>query len=125
MNSHPQITEVEMDQIFQDAHQQLVFAQHKLLDPKIPHQIKVLSYIRICCIIIVNFRQLGLCVVPMLNYKTPYISLLGALHQRDIEWWNQCSITENGYLASSDPVIRDLVQPLNDLVARHVEERVA
>ncbi len=125
MTSSMQSTEAQTTQIFQAAQQQLIFAQQKLLDPNIPHRIKVLSYIRICCTIIVIFRQLGLCVVPTLNFKTPYISLLSALYQRDIEWWNQCSVTETGYLTSNDPVIRDLLQPLNDLVARQVEERAA
>lgn len=99
----------------------LQFAQQKLLNNTISLQLRAVSYIRICYSVIQKFSKLGISIASTVNPKTPYLSLLAALSEHNLTWWDLCSISPAGYLVSSDRIISELLQPLNTFVAQHLE----
>jgi hypothetical protein len=99
----------------------LRFAQQKLLDHKIPLQLRAVAYIRICCSLIQKDSKLDLYITSTIHPKTPYLHLLSALSEQSPTWWDLCSISHAGYLISSDRIINELLQPLNAFVAQHLE----
>lgn len=101
-------------------HKNLHFAQQRLLDPYIPHELKTRSYVRICCSAISTYQRLGLSNDGIFRSKTPYLTLLGMLSSQDVNWWETCTISSSGYLRSNDAVIDQLLHPLNQLVAQHL-----
>jgi hypothetical protein len=106
-------------------HHYLISAQSKLLDRNIPHQLKIFSYIRICCFEIQKKRRINPFIASELHPQTPYLSLLATLANRDAAWWEECRITASGYLVSHDPTINNLLQPLNLFVSQQLEQQAA
>lgn len=103
----------------------LAFAQAKLLNSRIPLQLKAISYVRICCHAIRAYQRLGLHNITVHGVNTSYLNLLRALTQVHTEWWDQCVISHSGYLVSSNSTIRSLLEPLNTCVAELLLDRVA
>ena len=94
---------------------QLAFARQKLLNPTIPFQLRAISYLRISC----SARQKFYCLESENRssepQKTPYLSLLNSLSEYQVEWWNNCEISEAGILSSNLAVIARLLQPVTQL----------
>ncbi len=103
----------------------LLFAQNRLLDSTLPHQLKVVSYVRLCCSAIRTYHSFESNRMPTLNRKTPYLTMLNTLSECQLEWWNNCSISDSGYLVSDDYKLNALLQSLNSFVAQHLEVQQA
>ena len=91
----------------------LRFARHKLLNPTLPYRFRLLSYVRICSSVLraANRGPGDTATAPA--WSSPYLTLLGALARRDPEWWTRCQVTPAGRLVSPDPVVAELLAPLN------------
>ena len=90
----------------------LDYAQTKLLT-EMPRQLKMVSYLRLCCIAIHKLHQKTIWFGKhrAAAFDTSYSHLLQALCHQNPEWWKLCWI-ECGILKSDDPVIDKLLQPL-------------
>ena len=98
----------------------LRLAQHRLHDRHISFQLAALAYLRLSCVAIcLQQRQRSL---STLEAKTLYLALLDRLTKAHPRWWEQCCVSEYGYLISGDHQIRALLQPLNTAVERILEE---
>ncbi|WP_019506623.1 hypothetical protein [Pleurocapsa sp. PCC 7319] len=95
---------------------QLAFARRKLFAPDIPLCLKAISYVRICCSAMKKLDYFPSNDRGSNDHKTPYLSLLKSLSQRDSQWWNKCQVTNEGRLRSDDPIIDQLLQPLNHFI---------
>lgn len=99
---------------------QLNFAQHKLLSTNIPLQLRATSFIRICCSAMQAYHTLTSgppSIYPKYwNANTPYLHLLKLLADENSQWWMTCTVSYEGLLESSNPVIRQLLHPLNTFV---------
>ncbi len=96
----------------------LNYARTKLLT-KMPQQLKMTSYLRLCCLAIRKLRQkLELAGKPSLNeaFDDSYSHLLQALCNHNLEWWRHCWSSDRGILKSDDPMIDKLLQPLEYFV---------
>lgn len=96
----------------------LDYARTKLLT-EIPRQLKMTSYLRLCCLAIGKLRHSPrLADKPSLNeaFDDSYSHLLQALCDRNPEWWRHCWSSERGILKSDDPTIDKLLQPLEYFV---------
>jgi hypothetical protein len=96
----------------------LDYARTKLLT-KMPQQLKITSYLRICCLAIRKLRQKQeLAGNPSLNelFDASYPRLLQALCHYNPEWWRHCWRSDRGILKSDDPTIDKLLQPLEYFV---------
>ena len=106
----------------------LDYAQTKLLT-EMPRQLKMVSYLRLCCIAIHKLHQKTIWFGKHRAgaFDTSYPHLLQALCHQNPEWWKLCSIVgvdgasasaeasrneKRGILKSDDPVIDKLLQPL-------------
>jgi hypothetical protein len=84
-----------------------------------PRQLKVTSYLRLCCLAIRKLRQKPeLAGKPNLNeaFDGSYSHLLQALCNHNPEWWSHCWSSDRGILKSDDPTIDKLLQPLEYFV---------
>jgi hypothetical protein len=96
----------------------LDYARTKLLT-KMPQQLKMTSYLRLCCLAIRKLRQKReLAGKPSLNeaFDDSYPHLLQALCNHNPEWWRHCWSSDRGILKSDDPTIDKLQQPLESFV---------
>lgn len=99
---------------------QLAFARQKLFAPNIPLRLKTITYIRICCSAMKKLDYFPSSDRESNDRKTPYLSLLKSLSQKDPQWWNKCQVTYEGRLRSDDPIVDGLLQPLNNFVDRQL-----
>ncbi len=96
----------------------LNYARTKLLT-KTPQQLKMTSYLRLCCLAIRKLRQEPrLAGKHSLNaaFDDSYPHLLQALCNHNPEWWRHCWSSDRGILKSDDPTIDKLLQPLEYFV---------
>jgi hypothetical protein len=96
----------------------LDYARTKLLT-QMPQQLKMTSYLRLCCLAICKLRQKRkLAGKPGLNeaFDDSYLHLLQALCHHNPEWWRHCWSSDRGILKSEDPTIDKLLQPLEYFV---------
>ncbi|MDV2997499.1 MAG: hypothetical protein N4J56_007204 [Chroococcidiopsis sp. SAG 2025] len=96
----------------------LNYARTKLLT-EMPRQLKMTSYLRLCCLAIRKLRQKPrLAGEPSLKevFDDSYSHLLQALCDRNPEWWRHCWSSDRGILKSDDPTIDKLLQPLEYFV---------
>jgi hypothetical protein len=121
MTISTQVPELQRIIVLQPIRQHLVFAQQRLQDRYVPFQLAALSYLRICCSAIQTYQRLGVNPTPILDSKTPYLTLVEKLLERHPSWWMLCCVSEYGYLISGDPTICALLQPLNDFAAQILE----
>ena len=103
---------------------QLAFAKQKLFAQNIPHRLKAISYLRICCSAMKKLDYFPSSHQWSKYQKTPYLSLLKSLSQRDPQWWNHCQVSDQLGLTSNDPTIDELLQPVNVFVESFVENRL-
>jgi hypothetical protein len=99
----------------------LNYARAKLLT-KMPQQIKMTSYLRLCCLAIRKLRQKReLAGKPSLSkvFDGSYSHLLQALCNHNPEWWRHCWSSDRGILKSDDTTIDKLLQPLEYFVEIH------
>lgn len=118
MTISTQVPELQKIIVLQPIRQHLIFAQQRLQDRYIPFQLAALSYLRIVCTAMQTYQRLELNSTPILNSKTPYLTLVEKLLERHPNWWMLCCVSKHGYLLSGDRAIRELLQPLNDFVAQ-------
>ena len=95
---------------------QLAFAKQKLFAQDIPLCLKAISYVRICCSAMKKLDYFPSKEGGSDYQKTPYLSLLKSLSQRNLQWWNKCQVNYEGRLGSDDPIIDQLLQPLNTFI---------
>jgi hypothetical protein len=96
----------------------LDYARMKLLT-EMPRQLRMVSYLRLCCIAIRKLQQ-----QPELSSKNSlqvafndsYLYLLQALCQSSPEWWKYCWSSNRGILKSDDATIERLLQPLESFI---------
>ncbi|NJL38583.1 MAG: hypothetical protein HC899_18930 [Leptolyngbyaceae cyanobacterium SM1_4_3] len=96
----------------------LDYARTKLLT-EMPQQLKITSYLRLCCLAIRKLnRKLELAGKPDINeaFDNSYSQLLQALCHHNPEWWKHCWSSDRGILKSDDPTIDKLLQPLEYFV---------
>jgi hypothetical protein len=96
----------------------LDYARTKLLT-KMPRQLKMTSYLRLCCLAIHKLHQKPeLIGKSSLNeaFDGSYSQLLQAFCNHNPEWWRHCWISDRGILKSDDPAIDKLLQPLEHFV---------
>lgn len=96
----------------------LNYARTKLLT-EMPQQLKMTSYLRLCCLAIRKLRQNpGLASKSSLNeaFDDSYSHLLQELCDRNPEWWRHCWSSDRGILKSDEPTIDKLLQPLEYFV---------
>ncbi|WP_190796092.1 hypothetical protein [Leptolyngbya sp. FACHB-541] len=96
----------------------LNYARTKLLT-QMPRQLKMTSYLRLCCLAIRKLRQEPRLVGKLgLNeaFDDSYSHLLQALCNHNPEWWRHCWSSDRGILKSDDPTIDNLLQPLEYFV---------
>ena len=92
----------------------LHYAETKLLT-EMPQQLKMASYLRLCCTAIRKLHQhLELSGKSSIGNASDgsYSHLLQALCNHNSEWWKQCWVSDRGILKSDDPIINQLLQPL-------------
>ena len=94
----------------------LAFARQKLFARDIPLCLKAISYVRICCSAMKKFDYFPSNDRRSDCQKTPYLSLLKSLSQKDSQWWNKCQVSYEGRLRSDDPTIDRMLQPLNTFI---------
>lgn len=82
--------------------EKLELAKQKLQASDVPFQIRITSYLRICCLLL---DQEG----------GRYSKLLKALYNYDSNWWQTCQISSYGGLQSSDPIVTDLLHSIEAL----------
>lgn len=82
--------------------EKLEFAKQKLQAADVPFQIRITSYLRLCCLIL---DQDG----------SRYSKLLKALYNYDANWWQTCQISAYGGLQSTDPIVTDLLHSIEAL----------
>ncbi len=113
-----QITEFCSTDLDKEVVQLLDYARTKLLT-QMPQQLKMTSYLRLCCLAIRKLRQKpGFAGKASLNeaFDDSYLHLLQALCDRHPEWWEHCWSSDRGILKSDDPTIDKLLQPLEYFV---------
>jgi hypothetical protein len=96
----------------------LDYARTKLLT-QMPQQLKMTSYLRLCCLAIHKLHHSPeLAGKPSLNeaFDGSYSHLLQVLDDRHPEWWRHCWSSDRGILKSNDPTIDKLLQPLEYFV---------
>ena len=96
----------------------LDYARTKLLT-QMPRQLKMTSYLRLCCLALRKLRQKPeLAGKSSLNetFDGSYLQLLQALCDRNPEWWSYCWSSDRGILKSYEPTINKLLQPLEYFV---------
>jgi hypothetical protein len=92
----------------------LDYARTKLLT-RIPRQLKMTSYLRLCCLAIRKLHQRrGLALNEA--FDDSYSQLLQVLCNHNPEWWRHCWSSDRGILKSDDPTIDKLLQPLEYFV---------
>jgi hypothetical protein len=114
MSTSTQITELYSDDFDKEIAHLLNYAKTKLL-AQIPRQLRMVSYLRLCCTAIRKLHQ-----QPRLSGKNSvgeafddsYSHLLQALCNHSPEWWRRCWSSDRGILKSDDPIIDKLLQPL-------------
>lgn len=121
MTISTQVPQLQKIIVLQPIRQHLIFAQKRLQDRYVPFQLAALSYLRICCTAMQTYQRLGLNPTPILDSKTPYLTLVEKLLERDPRWWMLCCVSDYGYLVSGDRTIHELLQPLNDFAAQILE----
>ena len=85
--------------------EKLQIARQKLQLQDMPFQIRITAYLRICCLIL-----------DQQNHQSGrYAKLLKELYHHDENWWQTCQISIYGGLQSSDPIVTDLLQPIEVL----------
>jgi hypothetical protein len=94
----------------------LSYAKIKLLT-EMPQQLKMVSYLRLCCAALRNLHQKS--SLPGKEslgaaFDDSYSHLLQALCNHNPEWWKHCWISNHGILKSDDPIIDKILQPLED-----------
>lgn len=102
----------------------LDYARTKLLT-KMPQQLKMTSYLRLCCLAIRKLRQKPELAGKLnLNeaFDDSYSHLLQALCDRNPEWWRHCWSSDRGILKSDNPTLDKLLQPLEYFVEIYVGE---
>ncbi|MBW4554414.1 MAG: hypothetical protein KME59_00455 [Trichormus sp. ATA11-4-KO1] len=93
--------------------QQIQSARQLLLGTPNPELLRIVSYLRICCSVMeIDYLQ-ALTEKGDKLRETPYfISLLKSLFEYDPEWWQNCKVSADGDLKSDDPIIAEILQPL-------------
>ena len=104
---------------------QIAFAKQKLLAPEIPHQLKVISYIRINCSAMRKMNRIESIGRGQKHANMSYLDLLRSLSKHDREWWDKCDITNEGELTSADPTIGVLLHPLSIFIKKQLEPLAA
>jgi hypothetical protein len=80
----------------------LELAKRTLQNTNVPFQIRVDSYVRISC-----------CTLDEQGER--YSKLMKALYTYNQEWWRMCQITSSGKLHSTDPIVNQLLHPIEEL----------
>jgi hypothetical protein len=96
--------------------QKLTVAQQYLQDCHSPFQLAVLTYLRLIGLAMQTAQRANLRELLPIPSKTPYLSVLGQLIAQSPDWWQQCDVSEEGYLTSSDCTLQMLIQPFNTFV---------
>ncbi|UBF25775.1 hypothetical protein K9N68_30200 [Kovacikia minuta CCNUW1] len=103
----------------------LNYAKIKLLAVGTPMELKVASYLRLCCVAIHKLRQ-SLGVMDMESSEAGvehrYSELLQSLCNYSPEWWKQCWISDRGALKSTNSAIDQKLQPLRYFVEAYAYE---
>jgi hypothetical protein len=118
MSTSNQITELYSDSFDKEIAHLLNYAKTKLLE-EMPRQLKVVSYLRLCCLAIRKLhQQQELSGKNSLGeaFDNSYSQLLQALCNHSPEWWNYCWRSDRGILKSDDPIINRLLQPLESFI---------
>jgi hypothetical protein len=89
----------------------LDYAETKLLS-EMPQQLKMASYLRLCCAAIHKLHQTAGKDIVGETFDDSYSHLLQALCNHNPAWWKRCLISDRGILKSDDPIINKLIQPL-------------
>jgi len=93
----------------------LRYAETKLLS-EMPQQLKMASYLRLCCAAIRKLHQATGKDIVGETFNDSYSYLLQALYNRNPQWWKRCLISDRGVLKSDDPIIDKLLQPLESFI---------
>lgn len=99
----------------------LDYAETKLLS-ELPPQLKMTSYLRLCCAAIRGLNQNSqLSDKDRVGevFDDSYSHLLQALCSHSSAWWKYCWSSNRGTLKSNDPVINKLLQPLEQFIEMH------
>ncbi len=92
----------------------LNYAKIRLLS-EMPRQLKMISYLRLCCAAIRGLNQNSqLSGKDSVGeaFDNSYAHLFQSLCNHNPEWWKYCWISDRGILKSDDPIIGKLLQPL-------------
>ena len=109
--------EIAIDKMMQ---KELRLARHKLQASDAPFLSKVIYYLQISCFIIQKTRQ-QLGDPAATNWASvTYAGLIKSLIRRDTGWWKKCRLTEQGGLISDDPVVSELLQPIEEFYQTYV-----
>jgi hypothetical protein len=114
MSTSNQITEIYSGEFEQEIAHLLSYAKMKLRD-ETPRQLRMVSYLRLCCTAIRKLcQQPGLVDKNNLEetLDNSYSHLLQTLCNYSPEWWNYCWSSDRGILKSDDPTINKLLYPL-------------
>ena len=114
-----QATERCSTERYQEIAQLLHYAKNKLL-AKMPQQLKMVSYLRLCCTAMRKLHQQpGLADRHSMGetFDASYAHLLRDLCHHNPEWWKHCWLDDHGRLKADDPVIDQLLQPLSSFIA--------
>lgn len=97
----------------------LILARHKLRSAQAPTLLKILSYLRLCCLAIQR-TCLGEPSCPASNNL--YLRLLQALMNSEPTWWNHCHISNSGHLSCTSPQLEPLIQPIEAFVQYSLQQ---
>jgi hypothetical protein len=118
MSTSTHIAELYSDNFDKEIAHLLNYAKTKLLT-EMPRQLRMASYLRLCCTAIRKLHQQpGLSSKSSIGgaFDDSYAHLLQALSNHNSEWWRRCWSSDRGILKSDDPIIDKLLQPLEHFI---------
>jgi hypothetical protein len=93
----------------------LHYAETKLLN-EMPQQLRMTSYLRLCCAAIRKLHQTTGKEIVGVTFNDSYSHLLQVLCNHNPQWWQRCLISDRGVLKSDDLIIDKLLQPLESFI---------
>ncbi|NJN88864.1 MAG: hypothetical protein HC881_24510, partial [Leptolyngbyaceae cyanobacterium SL_7_1] len=90
----------------------LQLAKRTLQNTTVPFPIRVDSYVRLSC-----------CTLD--EQGEQYSKLMKALYSYNQEWWRMCQVTSSGKLHSADPIVNQLLRPIEELHRTMIREMIS
>lgn len=101
------LSEIQIQRSFQ-------VAQQGLLARRTFELSRFTYYLRVCCFVMQKVEWVSSDMNHHANSTMSYLDLIAALTAHHRTWWQYCYVNEAGFLQSDDPVLSQLLSPIEE-----------